>query len=352
MRRVEVTATLSPRLWSALKSLLDVDEALLRAAWDDCSRPDRGYFTAHTQHPATGKKRELHIPSPQMRLAQRRILSQVLYALPVSPAAYGGVPGRSYVQAANLHLSAPGHLMQLDVADAFPSTTYGMISERLRAALKPHVWVFGLSREERKALVGWLTHMMVVNPEGGRFPRLPLGTPTSVAAFNMVWAEIDAELTVAVSRLLGGRPFRYSRYVDDMTFSADEPLPADLEGVVAGVLSARGYTLNRSKTRAAPREGAVVHGLCWSPEGVTLPNPAVLNMARRAHRVLGIVSGHPTSSDWREAAKLLADLEIIGAQVYQGGARPAGLMLPPDVVAQIKQHADRPTPRWADELWG
>jgi len=351
MRRVEVTANLSPRVWDALKVLLDVEPQLLRAAWADCSQRDRGYHLTSFKHPATGKVRALHLPSLPVREVQRRVLTQVLYQLPLSPAAYGGVPKRSYVHASRVHLTQPGVITQMDVQDAFPSTSYGQLSRYLRGALKPQLWVFNLSREERKTLTGWLTHMMVVSPAGGRYPSLPLGTPTSVGAFNALWAPIDAEVT-RVARSLCGGSVRYTRYVDDLVFSAPEALSPDLEGAVMSVLRAHGYELKRSKTRTANRDEAIVHGLVWRHGSLSLPDEAVLKTARRAHRIQGILAGHPTSQDWREAAELLTELEMIGHQIYQGGARPKGLTLPEALSAEIKRHSERPLPRWADELWG
>ena len=351
MRRVEVNANLSPKVWDTLKLTLDVELPLLKAAWLDCRRSDRGYFSTEVTHPTTHKRRQIHLPSAPVRELQRRILSQVLYQLPISPAAYGGVPKRSYVHAARRHLSQPGYLIQMDVKDAFPSTTYGALSKHLRNALKPNLWVFDLSREERKAVVGWLTHMMVISPEGGRFPRLPLGTPTSLGAFNSLWAPIDAELHAVASKLCGSN-VRFTRYVDDLVFSSDEPISPDLEGAISSVLQAHGYELNHAKTKRSERDEAVVHGLCWRHNTLSLPERAVLRVAERAHRVKGLLGAHPTSADWREAAELLAELEMIGRQVYQEGARPQGLMLPPELVQEIKRHSERPLPRWADELWG
>jgi len=351
MRRVEVTANLSPRVWDALKVLLDVEPQLLRAAWSDCSLRGRGYYVTTIQHPTTQKLRALHIPSIPVREVQRRILTQVLYQLPISPAAYGGVPKRSYVHAARVHLSQPGELLQMDVRDAFRSTSYGELSRYLRRALKQQLWVLELSRQERKIIVGWLTHLMVVSPEGGRYPTLPLGTPTSVGAFNALWAPIDAEIERAALKLCG-EGLRYTRYVDDLVFSHPNALSPDLEGAVMRVLSDHGYELNRQKTRGASRDEAVVHGLSWREGGLSLPEGAVLKTAQRAHRIQALLNGHPTERDWREAAQLLTELEMIGRQVYNGGPRPQGLTLSEELIAEIKRHSERPLPRWADELWG
>ena len=352
MRRVEVTSSLSPSLWRILEILLDVEQKLLQEAWRDCREPGRGYFITKITHPVTGKLREIHHPTPQMKRVQQRILTQVLYQLPVSSAAFGGVRGRSYVQAARTHLKQPGYLLQLDLAEAFPSTTFSTISKHLRRALKPHLWVFQCTREERKVIVGWLTHLMVVSAQGGRFPRLPLGTPTSLSAFNVVWGPIDREIKKILKALMPQQSVRYTRYVDDLTFSCDVPLQRDLEASISAMLKGYSYSLNTDKTHAAHRDQAMVHGLCWRDDFLSLPEPKVVNISKKVHRLQGLLHGHPTSQDWEEGALLLEEVEGICAHIYGRGPRPQGLLLDDALVSQIKQRASRPSPQWADELWG
>ena len=124
------------------------------------------------------------------------------------------------MDAARLHLSQPGFLLHLDVCRAFPSTTYAFIAQTLRRSLKPMLWVFNLNRVDQKLIVGWLTHMMVISPNGGQFPSLPLGTPTSLATFNHVWTSIDSKIELLCHQLMPDQNVRYSRYVDDLTLSS------------------------------------------------------------------------------------------------------------------------------------
>lgn len=353
MRRVEVNSNLSPKLLRVLQTLLDIPQQMLQSAWSDCSRSGRGYFVTKVRQETSGKIREIHHPSPQMKEIQRRILTQILYQLPTSKAAYGGVPGRSYVQAAKLHLSQPGYVLQLDVTNAFQSTTYGAISKYLRTALKTHLWVFQLSRKERMVIVSWLTHLMVVNPlTGAHFPRLPLGTPTSIAIFNVLWGPIDSEIQAELQRLTPNTNIRYTRYVDDITISSDQPLHLDIMAQVRRILSNYQYELNHTKTKSSTRDQAIIHGLCWENHQVSLPEKGILSLSKRVHQLQGLLHGHPTPEQWREAARLHQELERILVQIYGDQPRPQGLIIQPELLEHIQKNNQRTTPRWADELWG
>ena len=44
MRRVEITANLSPKILQVLQTLLDLDLTTIEAAWSACRESGRGYF--------------------------------------------------------------------------------------------------------------------------------------------------------------------------------------------------------------------------------------------------------------------------------------------------------------------
>lgn len=351
MRRVEVTTKLSPKLKVVLRTLLDLDQETLEAAWRSCSQSGRGYFVYQIKQAPSGKVREIHTPQPAIYRVQKRILKRVLYSLPISRAAFGGVPKRSHVAAAKHHLKQPGEVIQTDISNAFGRTAYSQISKVLRHQLKPTLWAFSLNKEQRKTIVGWLTHLMVVNPQGGRFPSLPLGTPTSLAVFNLVWAPIDAEILKLCHQLSPQSPIRYTRYVDDMTFSAVNSVPTELLPRLGHLIDNYGYQLNTEKTRQAQREAAVIHGLCWRDGQLDLPDQTIIRLAQRVHRLNSLIAGHPTSKEWRNAAQLLQELDFLVHEVYGEGLRPQGLVISEQIRAKINIHQHTPA-RWADELWG
>ncbi len=79
-------------------------------------------------------------------------------------------------------------------------------------------------------------------------PHLPQGAPTSPALANLVAFHLDARLTGLAARIGA----RYSRYADDLTFSADHYLrpPHDM---IATIAREEGFRVNAAKTRLMAR---------------------------------------------------------------------------------------------------
>jgi hypothetical protein len=242
-------------------------------------------------------------------------------------------------------------VVQTDIIDAFGQSTYGQLAKTLRVALKPMFWSLQLKREERHILVGWLTHMMVINPEGGRYPRLPLGTPTSTAAFNVLWAPIDAEITKLCHRLSAGAPIRYTRYVDDLVFSSSPTVSDELIPRLKHLLEGFGYQLNSEKTRRGSSETAVIHGLCMREGRIDLPSEAILKLSKRLHRLNALVTSSPTDQEWGLAAQLIQELDFLVNTVYRDAPCPQGLLVSPELRSLVASRQLQPA-RWADELWG
>ena len=350
MRRVELNADLSPHLWVILEHLLSLDQLYLKAAWKECNRADRGYAQFQTTY-SNGKSRTIHIPSPTIKKVQVHILKHLLYQVSISRHAYGGVPKRSYLDAAQLHLKQPGHLLHLDIHNAFSSTTYVFIAQALRKSLKPMLWVFNLNRADRKVIIGWLTHLLVVSPQGGSFPSLPLGTPTSLATFNHVWAPIDSQIEGLYRRLMPNTEVRYSRYVDDLTFSCDRPLHPDLAPQIEFLLKEWNYTLNPKKQRVSQRDQAIVHGLKWQDGHLIHPPQVLVHLQKKIQHLSSQIQNSPTPQVWHEAQALHRDIQIMSKQIY-GDQVPQELHISDDFLLQLQAHHPSPSPRWVDELWG
>jgi len=106
--------------------------------------------------------------------------------------------------------------------------------------------------------------------------RLPQGAPTSSALLNLVLAEIDELLTHDAAQVSAN----FTRYVDDLTFSAHVPLDSLLP-VVARRLSRLGLRLNSRKIHVlGPDEPHEITGIIV---GSTLgPRREFLRGLRRA----------------------------------------------------------------------
>lgn len=113
-----------------------------------------------------------------------------------------------------------------DVKDCFPSTTVSSVRDAFKQ----------LGYDALAA--GLLTKLVTYRGS------LPQGAPTSPAVLNLVFASIDREL--AESSCEAGAV--YTRYMDDLCFSAGHPLDR-FSRDVAAVLGRHGYTVNKRKRR-------------------------------------------------------------------------------------------------------
>lgn len=178
----------------------------------------------------SGGVRQLFVPEPRLRRIQDKIYRHILVHLPISCYATAYRKGGTLRDNAAPHVGRR-HVLKLDVADFFGSIRFdqvlGVLSETP-----------GLSRQ-----TAWLLSALCCL-DGV----LPQGAPTSPALSNLVLDRMD--------RALGGwcraQGIVYTRYCDDLTFSADCPLEAAYEKA-RKMLQDMGFTLNGKKTRFLTR---------------------------------------------------------------------------------------------------
>ncbi len=180
-----------------LAKWLDLPEAELRAWLTEAPAWTRGYdYSRFTIPKRRGGLRTIEAPGEKLKALQRRVLHRLLNPLPMHPAATGFVPGRSIVDNARPHVGREV-VINLDLADFFPSLTAGRVAESLRG--------LGWGAEAAEIVSRICTH------EG----HLPQGAPTSPALSNLVCRRLDARLAALAKKRQG----RYTRYADDLTFS-------------------------------------------------------------------------------------------------------------------------------------
>ncbi|RKG63871.1 RNA-directed DNA polymerase [Corallococcus sp. CA054B] len=207
----------------------------------------------------TGGERTITSPKPELKEAQRWVLSNVVERLPVHGAAHGFVAGRSILTNALAHQGADV-LVKVDLKDFFPSVNWRRVKGLLRKGGLPEntsTLLALMSTEaprERMSFRGKTLHV-------AKGPRaLPQGAPTSPGITNALCLRLDKRLS-ALSRKLG---FTYTRYADDLTFSwtkAKAPKARRAQGAPVAVLLARvkdvveaeGFTVHPDKTRVARR---------------------------------------------------------------------------------------------------
>lgn len=163
----------------------------------------------------SGGERIISAPMPRLKRAQYWILDNLLNKVPLHPAAHGFVGGRSIVSNAAPH-AGQALVINLDLQDFFPSI--GM------ARIKGVFRTLGFSEQVATTLALLCSEAPTeaVSVDGEAFhvgcgPRvLPQGAPSSPALTNILCKRLDARLQACAAKL----GFRYTRYADDLTFSA------------------------------------------------------------------------------------------------------------------------------------
>ena len=165
----------------------------------------------------SGGMRQISAPKKKLKKAQKWLLENVLYKVESHVAVHGFVPKRSIKTNAEPHL-AKAVVINLDLKDFFPSIHYKRVkglfiklgySEQLAT-------VFALlctqAEVEKVNVDGQIYYVQT----GQRF--LPQGSPASPAITTLICRKMDLRLQGMAKKL----SFTYTRYADDLTFSAEE----------------------------------------------------------------------------------------------------------------------------------
>lgn len=207
------------------------------------------------------------IESPKLRLKeiQRKILAEILNAIPAHPAAHGFMMGRSIKTFAAPH-AGKRVVLRMDLRDFFPSLQIGRVQALFRMAGYPErvadllgglctnatprdVWKDAL-RSASSSAIDPLTIYEARHRYA--FMHLPQGAPTSPALANLCAYRVDCRLS-GLARAAGAT---YTRYADDLAFSGDEAFERCVDRFAAraaAILLEEGFTVHHRKTRVMRR---------------------------------------------------------------------------------------------------
>lgn len=142
----------------------------------------------------TKKWRHIDNPTGALKEIQSRIQSRLLGGFPIRPEMFGGVPGRSHLDAASRHLRQQCVVI-IDIKGFFPSTSNGRVHRLFRR----------LGFDPRAARV--LTQLTTFQR------RLPQGASTSTTIGNLVLGDLCSEVVGLC------RSMNVTFFVDDITIS-------------------------------------------------------------------------------------------------------------------------------------
>lgn len=212
---------------------------------------DRKTLTSHYTHfkipKKAGGERLISAPMPYLKQAQYWILENILNKLEVHNAAHGFRANRSIVTNATPHVGAD-MVINFDLKDFFRSISYKRVKGLFQsfgysqAVSTIFALICTAAEVERAELNGKISDVAVDK----RY--LPQGSPASPAITNLLCRPLDRRL----QEMSDNFGFNYTRYVDDLTFSASGKSLRYIGNIIKqaeSIITQEGFIINTEKTR-------------------------------------------------------------------------------------------------------
>jgi hypothetical protein len=231
-------------------------------------------YIAFTLPKRNGGERLIMAPKTRLKAIQRKLVSLLVHRLPVSDCSHGFRKGSSVRTAAEPHVGKRV-ILHLDLKDFFHSVTFARVRGLLIALGYSYPVATSLAvlmtepPRQPVEIDGTVYHVPV------DYRRCVQGAPTSPGICNTMALRMDRRLA-GMARKLG---FDYSRYVDDLVFSGDDPDRLNvLRFRASRIIREEGFEVNRDKTRIFRSGG------CQRVTGVVVNR--VLGLSRQERRRL------------------------------------------------------------------
>lgn len=189
----------------------------------------RGYYRTWYKKKSDGSQRRIDAPGQRLKKIQLDLTKKLNFC--ISPQAHGGVKKRSIRTNALVHRQSR-YSFTVDIKNAYPTVDSKMV-----------YWLFRRMQASAQ-LARILTQLTTFHNQ------LPQGAPTSLAIFNALFGAnnllgIDSLFDM---KRVAGCPLRYSRFVDNLTFSASVKIPKEVPILVEKHLAEAGFKINHKKT--------------------------------------------------------------------------------------------------------
>lgn len=257
-------------------------------------------YTTFAIRRRNGRSRRIEAPGRTLKYIQRLIHESLTRVYGPHPAVHGFRSERSILTNAQRH-TGRRYVLNIDLADFFPSITRKRIFGRLKAS------PYGFD-----SIVANLIAALTTNV----YRRLLQGSPSSPVVANIVAAELDNDLADLCGRLR----CRYTRYADDITISTSRrelspelaryPNAIDAGQVIIGdglrdVIEKHGFLINDRKSRLQSYwTRQVCTGLVVNTERITPPRSYI--------RHLRALVDQWKRNGWEHAAQVLHTKENRG----------------------------------------
>ena len=212
----------------------------------------------------TGGDRLISAPMPRLKAVQHWILTHILNNIEPHDAAHGFRRDRSILTNAQPHVNSEV-VINCDLKNFFPTLTYKRIKGLFQAIgySEAIATILGLLCTEADTEAIELDGITYYVATGDR--HLPQGSPTSPALTNILCRRLDRRLTALADEL----GYTYTRYADDLTFSASGDSLNHIRGLLhrsENIINHEGFTrhpdklrIQRQKSRQQEVTGIVVN---------------------------------------------------------------------------------------------
>ena len=244
------------------------------------------------------------LPHRTLASAQQWILAHLLAKLPVEEAAHGFVPGRSTLTNALPH-SGCDIVVNLDLEAFFPSIGFARVRHLFRrlgysGSVATLLALLCTECPRRRVVYDGTPYFVATGQRG-----LPQGACTSPSLSNQIARRLDRRLG-GIANKLG---WAYTRYADDLTFSAG-PGSGDkvayLLARIRHIVQDERFAVNTKKTRVQRKEtrqvvtGLVVNAVPAVPRDTVRRLRAILHRAKSAGLASQNRDNHPNFRGWVE----------------------------------------------------
>ena len=233
-----------------------------------------GAYTTFRIAKKSGGTRLIQSPSYPLRIVQRWILRNILDRLDTTPSSFGFERGSKLRLHALEHVGARA-VLTLDIKDFFASISIARVTRVYRTAGYP------------SSAASILAHLCTC---GGA---LPQGAPSSPRLANLACFRMDRRL----SRFAERKGIVYTRYADDMSFSASSAATlAKARPFITHIVRDSGFRLNSPKTRLiGPQGRRTVTGLVLAGETAGIGRSRLRELRARIQHA-HLESGSPNLS--------------------------------------------------------
>jgi RNA-directed DNA polymerase len=241
------TINLAISTQTSAQQLLTIEEY---NKWSQIVPTDEHYTIYHIPKP-NGKTRLIEEPCPELKQLQRSLIP-LLETFTFGNSCFCRKERGPIQNARHHHPSFSDRLIvKMDVKDFFPTTTMQMFF----SGLDTHKQQYPGHRTQEINVLEYIAPLFFVLDSKTGTARLPTGAPTSPLVSSIAFSVVDYSIAVAYNT------WKYSRYMDDLTFSTANThtaSPTYLIQEVTQLIEAIGYKVNKKKTQILNKGSAQV----------------------------------------------------------------------------------------------